>query len=923
MKETDSLVGTRVDNYEIKRLIGRGGMASVYLAHDVALKRDVVIKTMLPTLAEQEELRLRFQREAQATARLHHPNIVPVYTTGTTPDRLPYIALQYIEGGSLADHLEKLSQQRQWISTIYALAVARQMADALIVAHKAEIIHRDIKPSNILLRNDGTPVLSDLGIAAVQQATVRLTQTGGIMGTPNYMSPEQASSQAIDGRSDIYSLGVILYELLSGRLPFDADSPWAMLHNHIYEPPTPLKQIRPDLTPQTYRVVETCLQKKPADRFRDAAALVAALDEAIAAENANPRVSVGAWQPPAAQQAITQAERARAMTPTQPHAAPQKRPIWPIAAAAVVLLLLIGAGFVFWQQRGGATPSEAAAGGVAVLPTRAATEAPTSTATAEPTATLVTTEAAESAPPGATAGSETADGATPPTTDSAAPLTQVANVTVQSDLPRNDTGIQVESGQRVLLEYVSGSWRAGPAPTWPPVGPDGDPQVSGKTTFPVRGSAVGSLIAGVGGGAPFYVGERTEFVSSESGMLWLAANDDGYEDNEGSLVVRVSVESAQSDDNPPRAAVAPTGIIAFACGSGNDNRIYLHDLTRDEQYLLPGQPGNSVVPAFSPDGARIGYRSNAGGSWQIYTSNVDGTDLRQITSGPGGSYEMVWSPDGRRFAFVSDRTGSKNVYVMNGDGTGQEPITGNGFHNDDPTWSVNGLIAYESDESGRLNVYVMRPDGTDKRLLISHGDTSSTPAWSPDGAHIAFESLSRGLRDIWVATSEGTDIRPLPIGGTDNQRPAWSPDGRWLAFHTNLQQNAEDQFDVWIIDWETNELRRITTRGDCFNPAWGRSAAPNDFTGGGDLYPPTCDLAVGVAATAGENARLWNEPDVTVTTAATTLTAGDVLRVTDGPRFGRILRDQDTSDWWWRVERVSDSVSGWIWQARLQECAGN
>ena len=151
MSEQYPLIGSQIDNYLIKSLVGRGGMASVYLATDVSLKREVVIKVLLPTLAENEELRLRFQREAQATAQLHHPNIVQVYTTGSMPDNSSYIALQYIEGGALSEHLQRLAQQGQWISALYALSITRQMATALQVAHQANIVHRDLKPSNILL----------------------------------------------------------------------------------------------------------------------------------------------------------------------------------------------------------------------------------------------------------------------------------------------------------------------------------------------------------------------------------------------------------------------------------------------------------------------------------------------------------------------------------------------------------------------------------------------------------------------------------------------------------------------------------------------------------------------------------------------------------------------------------------------------
>ncbi|MCA9931518.1 MAG: serine/threonine protein kinase, partial [Anaerolineales bacterium] len=279
----NTYIGTKIDQYLVTDFIARGGMAEVYLGQDTTLERPVALKVMLPELVTDETFVARFQREAMSVARLHHPHIVQIYTAGVTVDKRPYLVMQYVKGGTLKDLLQKLHEQRRRLPVRDSLKLVRQVADALNAAHRAGIVHRDIKPSNILLQRDGTPVLTDLGIAAVSTAT-QLTQTDVTMGTPHYMSPEQAKGQKVDHRADLYALGIILYELLSGSVPFTGDSPLAVMHQHVYEPPSPLALLQPGLSSITYQVVNKALEKEAVDRFSSAAAMMAALDEALAAE---------------------------------------------------------------------------------------------------------------------------------------------------------------------------------------------------------------------------------------------------------------------------------------------------------------------------------------------------------------------------------------------------------------------------------------------------------------------------------------------------------------------------------------------------------------------------------------------------------------------------------------------------------------
>lgn len=266
------------DAYDLGEEIGRGGMAVVYAARDVRLRRAVALKVLPPDMAYRGDVRARFVREAQTAARLNHPHIVPIYAVDEH-DALVYFAMALVEGESLADVLKRESRP----PIDFVGRVLEQVADALGYAHACGVVHRDIKPDNVLLdRESGRAVVTDFGIARAAESGTRLTQTGIAVGTPAFMSPEQATGdREVDGRSDIYCLGVVGYLMLAGRLPFEAASTPAMLIKHVTEPPIPIRDVRPDAPRPLVRVLERCLQKKPADRFEDARALRDAVREAM------------------------------------------------------------------------------------------------------------------------------------------------------------------------------------------------------------------------------------------------------------------------------------------------------------------------------------------------------------------------------------------------------------------------------------------------------------------------------------------------------------------------------------------------------------------------------------------------------------------------------------------------------------------
>ncbi|MEP7380699.1 MAG: serine/threonine-protein kinase [Gemmatimonadota bacterium] len=273
-------------NYELDREIGRGGMGIVYLARDRRLKRQVAVKVLPPELAFRGEIRTRFLREAETAAQLSHPNIVPIYSVDER-EGLVYFVMAFVDGENLAVRLHRTGALPYDESRRYLLETAR----ALAFAHERGVVHRDIKPDNILInREDGRVMVTDFGIARAitDGADARLTATGMAIGTPAYMSPEQSMGEReVDGRSDLYSLGVVGYQMLTGDLPFNATSTPALLVKHISEMPTPVHERAPHVPPDLGRAVMMMLEKEPENRFPSAAALATALESGEVPEPAH------------------------------------------------------------------------------------------------------------------------------------------------------------------------------------------------------------------------------------------------------------------------------------------------------------------------------------------------------------------------------------------------------------------------------------------------------------------------------------------------------------------------------------------------------------------------------------------------------------------------------------------------------------
>ncbi|MGW7317367.1 protein kinase domain-containing protein [Streptomyces sp. NPDC054854] len=277
-----SLAGGR---YQLRDLLGEGGMASVYLAYDSALDRQVAIKTLHSELGREASFRERFRREAQAVAKLSHTNIVSVFDTGEgevvfggssggDSTVMPYIVMEYVEGQPLGSALEADIRQYGAMPAEKALKVTADVLAALETSHEMGLVHRDIKPGNVMMTKRGVVKVMDFGIArAMQSGVTSMTQTGMVVGTPQYLSPEQALGRGVDARSDLYSVGIMLFQLLTGRIPFEADSPLAIAYAHVQEEPVAPSTINRSVTPAMDALVARALKKNPNERYPTAAAM--------------------------------------------------------------------------------------------------------------------------------------------------------------------------------------------------------------------------------------------------------------------------------------------------------------------------------------------------------------------------------------------------------------------------------------------------------------------------------------------------------------------------------------------------------------------------------------------------------------------------------------------------------------------------
>ncbi len=630
----DPRIGTELAGFRIERLLGRGGMGVVYLAEQLKYGRKVALKVLAPELASDASFRERFEQEWRTAAKLEHPNIVPIYEAGEA-DGVLYIAMRYVAGtdlGALLARQGRLTPER-------AVGIVTQIGSALDAAHAQGLVHRDVKPGNILLSAGASDeaehvYLTDFGVAKQTRTPAGLTRTGLFVGTVDYSAPEQIEGKEIDGRADVYALGCVLYQCLTGALPYEKDSEVATLYAHLHEPPPALSERRPGLPPAVDAVIAKALAKSPDDRDSTCRELSTAAREALGlstARGAAPTVIAGVGE--------TVVDRPVAPAAT---VASSPRPWWrsraALIAAAAVLVAGAGAGIGI-ALSGGGDGGETAAGGTGGGTTGAAT------------------------------GDTGATGATPVADDGKGVLA----FSSQRDGDFDIYASALDGSGRVLL--TPGAADEG----GPRFSPDGS-----RIVF--YGSADGDF--------EIYTmdtdgGNVTQLTDNDVADLYPSWSRDGTkiaytEEVDGSAEIFVMDADGSSqtrltsngvDERYP--SFSPDGSrIAFSTASDSGFEIGVMNGDGSGVEQLTANTADDDAPDWSPDGALIVFSSDRnGGNFDIWTITPDGADPRRLATASREDAIPRWVGDGSRIVFDSNRDGDFEIYLMNADGSGQTQLT--------------------------------------------------------------------------------------------------------------------------------------------------------------------------------------------------------------------------------------------------------
>lgn len=753
----DRLRAALSERYRIDRELGRGGMATVYLAHDLGNDRPVALKVIRPELAANLGPE-RFLREIKLTAKLRHPHILPLFESGEAGGQLWY-TMPYVEGESLR---QRLGREKR-LPLEKALQVAGDVLAALAYAHEHGIVHRDIKPENILLEGDEA-VLADFGIAQAISAagTERLTGTGLALGTLAYMSPEQATGQGqIDGRSDLYSLGCVLYESISGQQPFTGPTPQAIIGKHLTMSPPPITAAEGAVPTRVAQAVGKALAKNAEERFDTAAAFAAALG-----------IGEDAQRPPTGRRRFV--------------------------AAVLVVLALLGVMFYAGQR---------------IAPARSGTAGTVASGLNRKLTQLTFSGGLEEWPAWSPDGSRLAY---------VAEVDGFRQLFVRTLATGAERRLSHESKDHIQpawspdgrrLAFVRASTAGGKLE---PTDISGWYEEGGDIwTVELAGGREAKLVQNAFGPSYSPEGARLAFDASWAGArrIWVA-------DNSGRNPRQATSDSSEAVvHSGPRWS--PDGSkLAFRRVEKIKSDIVVVNLASQAVSRVTNDYVPDMDPVWAPDGRYIYFASSRGGGlnlWRIGvgTGGIPDGQPEQLTTGAGDDVQPTIAPDGLRVAFAVRGINSDLWRLPVAPATGQpngspEPTVMTTRVESRGAWSPDGrAVAFNSDRLGEMNIWLHRIADSAERQLTRGPGGDYQPNWAPDGRTILFFSARGGNADIWAVQIDNAHLTRLTNDPATDTNPFYSPDGRRIAFLSDRSGRSE----VWVMRADGSEPRQVTSLG--------------------------------------------------------------------------------------------------------------
>jgi Tol biopolymer transport system component len=773
LSDEPSLVGRTLDHYQVLSLLGSGGMGDVYRARDTNLGREVAIKVLSAGFSSGKD-RLRFEREARAASALNHPNILTIYEIEQV-DELRFIAAEFVDGETLR---ERLAKGRMKLDEL--LDVAIQISSALSAAHAAGIVHRDIKPENVMFRRDALVKVLDFGLAklAEPQATVTTTEEPTlewlytepdiVLGTSAYMSPEQTRGLAVDSRTDIWSLGVVLYEMIVGRVPFagptKSDVIASILEREVPKLPDDASGDVKALTP----ILRKALSKNKEERYQTAGELLEDLKDL--------------------RQELSTQSSFRRSTEAGPSSWVEPSKYGRLVVLLLVVIIVAGIALALYKVVG-RNQFSAALPPVKLVP-------------------LTTFPGRELQPAFSPDGN------------------QIAFAWNGEKSDNFDIYIKLVNTATPPLRLTSNA----ADDLYPAWSPDGQQiafvRQSGTETsiflVPALGGPERKLYSGTSAFISLYEYGNALSWSPDGKYLAFSGQLSPQEPNSIFLLSLESLEKRQLTTPPVGSigdstpAFSPDGkVLAFVRGaSSRDIEIYVMPADGGEPKRLTFDHRSGRSLAWTADGREIVFSSWFNGSLSLWKVRASGGTPEQLAVGGQGASTLAVSRQGNRLAY-SQEFRDTNVWRIDIDRSsnmeGPTRLISSTRQDYGPQYSADGKrIAFSSGRSGTSEIWVCEADGLNPVQVTSFGGPDvGSPRWSPDGGQIAFDSIAAGHRDIFVVSSEGGKPRRLTDDIADDVRPSWSLDGRWIYFGSN----RTGDWQVWKTPSEGGQAVQVTRQG--------------------------------------------------------------------------------------------------------------